>query len=144
MYVFLPVLEKKRKIWIWAQVKIIHNSRNPSQEGKLSLLVQKIHSELSSRTHSVTVIGVGSLSFLGDNHLQVQSWLREYLYLVMANGIRTGGPHGFSKRCNSNFHEGSRVWQTPEEGRRTYQPKCCGNNNKDEDNSPKTLNDKNH
>ena len=31
--------------------------------------------------------------------------------------------------------------QTPEEGRRTYRPKRCGN--KDEDNSPKTLNDKN-
>ena len=44
-------------------------------------------------------------------------------------------PHGFNK--------GSRVWQTPEEGRRTYQPKRCGNNNKDEDNSPKNLNDKN-
>ena len=37
----------------------------------------------------------------------------------------------------------SRVWQTHEEGRRTYQLKRCGNNNKDEDNSPKTLNDKN-
>ena len=34
--------------------------------------------------------------------------------------------------------------QTPEEGRRTYQPKHCGNNNKNEDYSPKTLNDKNH
>ena len=30
--------------------------------------------------------------------------------------------------------------QTPEEGRRTYRPKRC-ENNKDEDNSPKTLND---
>ena len=29
-------------------------------------------------------------------------------------------------------------------GRRTYRPKRCGNNTKDEDNSPKTLNDKNH
>ena len=38
---------------------------------------------------------------------------------------------------------GSGVRQTPEEGRRTYRPKRCGNNNKDEDNSPKTLNDKN-
>ena len=28
--------------------------------------------------------------------------------------------------------------------RRTYRPKRCGNNNKDEDNSPKTLNDRNH
>ena len=36
-----------------------------------------------------------------------------------------------------------RVRQTPEEGRRTYRPKCCGNNNKDEENSPKNLNDKN-
>ena len=30
----------------------------------------------------------------------------------------------------------------PEEGRRTYRPKRCGNNNKDEDNSLKTPNDK--
>ena len=37
-----------------------------------------------------------------------------------------------------------RVRQTPEEGRRTYQPKRCGNNNKDKDNSLKTLNDKNN
>ena len=34
------------------------------------------------------------------------------------------------------------VQQTPEESRGTYQPKCCGNNYEDEDNSPKTLNDK--
>ena len=40
------------------------------------------------------------------------------------------------------FHVGSQVRQTPEEGQRTYQPKHCENNNKDEDNSPKTLNDK--
>ena len=62
----------------------------------------------------------------------------------MANGIRTGDPRGFSKGRSSMFREGSRVRQTPEEGRWTYQPKRCGNNNKDEDNSPKTLNDKNH
>ena len=34
--------------------------------------------------------------------------------------------------------------QTPDEGRMTYRLKRFGNNNKDEDNSPKTLNDKNH
>ena len=55
----------------------------------------------------------------------------------MANGIRTGG---FNKGRSSKFYEGSRVRQTPEEGRMTYRPKRCGNN-KDEDNSPKTLND---
>ena len=34
--------------------------------------------------------------------------------------------------------------QTPEEGWRTYRPKRSRNNNKYEDNSPKTLNDKSH
>ena len=60
----------------------------------------------------------------------------------MVNGIRTGNSCGFNKGRSSKFCVGSRVQQTPEEGRRTYQPKCCGNNNKDEDNSPKTLDDK--
>ena len=61
----------------------------------------------------------------------------------MANGIRTGDPRGFNKGRSSKFREGSRIRQTREEGRRTYRPKRSGNNNKDEDNSPKTLNDKN-
>ena len=60
----------------------------------------------------------------------------------MTYGIRTGDPRGFNKGRSSKFREGSRVRQTPEEGRRTYRPKRCVNNNKDEDNSPKTLNDK--
>ena len=60
----------------------------------------------------------------------------------MADGIRTGDHRGFNKGCSSKFREGSRVQQTPEEGRRTYRPKRWGNNNKDEDNSLKTLNDK--
>ncbi len=38
----------------------------------------------------------------------------------------------------------SKFRQTTEEGRRTYRPKRCGDSNKDQDNSPKTLNDKNH
>ena len=62
----------------------------------------------------------------------------------MADGIRTGDPCGFNKGRSSIFREGSRVRQTPKEDRKTYRPKRCGNNNKDEDNSPKTLNDKNH
>ena len=61
----------------------------------------------------------------------------------MANGIRTGDPCGFNKGCSSKFHEGSQVRKIPEEGRRTYRPKLCGNNNKDEDNNLKTLNDRN-
>ena len=60
----------------------------------------------------------------------------------MTNGIRIDNPRGFNKGRSSKFREGSRVQQTPEEGRRTYRPKRCGNNNKDEDNRPKTLNDK--
>ena len=61
----------------------------------------------------------------------------------MANGIRIGDPRGFNKGGSSKFREGSRVRQTPKADRKTYRPKRCGNNNKDKDNSPKTLNDKN-
>ena len=57
----------------------------------------------------------------------------------MANGIRTVDPSGFNKGHSSKFREGSRVRQTPEEGQRTYRLKRYGNNNKDEDNSPKTF-----
>ena len=61
----------------------------------------------------------------------------------MDNGIRKSESHGLNKGCGLKFHEGSWVWQTPEEGLRTYWPKHCEYNNKDEDNSRKTLNDKN-
>ena len=57
----------------------------------------------------------------------------------MANVIRTGDHRGCNKGRSSKFRERSRVRQPPEEGRRTYRPKRCCNNNKDEDNSPKTL-----
>ena len=45
----------------------------------------------------------------------------------MANGIRTGDPCGFNKRRSSKFCVGSRVRQTPEEGRRTKLAKRGGN-----------------
>ena len=61
----------------------------------------------------------------------------------MANGIRTGDPRGFNKGRRSKFQDSSRVRQTPEDVRRTYRPKLYRNNKKDEDNNPKTLNDKN-
>ena len=57
--------------------------------------------------------------------------------------VKLGNPRGFNKGHSSKFREGSRVQQTPEEGRRTYRSKRCRNNNKDEDNSPKTLKDNN-
>ena len=62
----------------------------------------------------------------------------------MANGIRTGDLRRLNKGRISEFREDSRVRQTPEEGQKTYRPKRCGNINKDEDNSPKTLNDNKH
>ena len=45
---------------------------------------------------------------------------------------------------SSKFRVGSRVRQTLEEGQTIYRPKRYGNNYKNEDYSPKTLNDKNH
>ena len=60
----------------------------------------------------------------------------------MANGIRTGDPRGFNKGSSSKspcrFSEFDKLLKE------TYRPKRYGNNNKDEYNSPKTLNDKNH
>ena len=61
----------------------------------------------------------------------------------MVNRIRTGNPRRFNKGHSLKFCVGSQVRQTPKEGWRTYWPINCGNNNKDEDNSLKTLNDKN-
>ena len=63
----------------------------------------------------------------------------------MVNGIRENDPWGLNKGHDLKFCVGSRVQQeTSEEGRRIFQLKHCEYNNKDEDNSPKTLNDKNH
>ena len=63
----------------------------------------------------------------------------------MVNGIRISDPQGINNGRGSKFCVGSRVPQeTPEEGRRTYRSKRCEYNNKDEDNSPKTLNYKNN
>ena len=43
------------------------------------------------------------------------------------------------------FSVGSRIWQeTLEEGWKTHRPKRCEYNNKDEDNSLNTINDKNY
>ena len=57
--------------------------------------------------------------------------------------IRTSDPCELNKGRGLNFHVSSRVQQTPEEGRSTYQLKHCEYNNKVEDNSLKTLNNKN-
>ena len=58
--------------------------------------------------------------------------------LWITESERATPPRGFNKGRSSKFREGSRVRQL----RRTCRPKRCGNNNKHEDNSPKTLNDK--
>ena len=65
--------------------------------------------------------------------------------IVMVDGIRASDPCELNEGCDFEFHVGFWVWQeTPEEGRMTRWPKHCEYNNKDEDNSRKTLNDKNH
>ena len=64
----------------------------------------------------------------------------------MVNGIRPNvtPTRGLIKRYGSKFRVGS--WfqhTTPEDGQRTHRAKHYKYNNKDEDNSPKTLIDKN-
>ena len=59
----------------------------------------------------------------------------------MANGIRTDDPVDSIKDIVRSSVKVPEFRQTPEEGRRIYRAKRC--ENKDEDNSLKTLNDKN-
>ena len=84
------------------------------------------------------------------SRFQVQSWLKASnntgilntctrLWLTESEQATPPTHRGFNKGCYSKFREGSWVQQTPEDSQKTYQQKCCGNNNKDEDNSPKTL-----
>ena len=61
----------------------------------------------------------------------------------MVNRIRKSVPRGLNQGRGSKFRVGSRIRQTPEEGQSIYRPKRCEYNNKDEDNSPKTMNDNN-
>ena len=63
----------------------------------------------------------------------------------MVNGIRTIYPHELNNGFGSKFHISSCGRnETPEESRIMHQPTCCKYNNKDEDNSLNTLNDKNY
>ena len=67
------------------------------------------------------------------------------MYLVRVNGIKASDPYGLNKGHDLKFCVGSQVQQAPlKEGWRTHWLKHCEYNNKDEDNSLKTLNDKNH
>ena len=60
----------------------------------------------------------------------------------MVHRISASDPRGLNKGRGLMFCVGSRVRQeTPEEDWRKYRPKRCKYNKKDEDNSPKTLND---
>ena len=60
----------------------------------------------------------------------------------MVNRIGTVYPCGSNKRVQFKVLWGMKVYhETPEEGRRTHQPKHCEYNNKDELNSPNILTD---
>ena len=64
--------------------------------------------------------------------------------MVKVNRIRTTYPWGSNKGFSSRFCVDSRVrCETPEEDRRTYLPKHCGYNNKDEVKSLNILNNNN-
>ena len=84
---------------------------------------------MSSRAHSVTVLGVGSKETI-IWRLQVQSWLQVSNNTGILNTCTRlwlteseEATHcGFTKGRCSMFREGSRVRETPEEGWRTNWP----------------------
>ena len=81
----------------------------------------------------------------GTYKLNVLTWLELQLLCMIFNLCSYSDFFFlFDKWRSSKFREGSRVQQTPEEGRTTYRLKRCGNSNKDEDNCPKTFIDKIH
>ena len=94
------------------------------------------------------VIDVGSLQSSGGCRFNPdcrQVTIQKYLYLVMVIEIKASEPHELNKGRGSKFHVSSQAQQeTPEEGWWTHHLKHYEYNNKDEDNSPKTLNDKNY
>ena len=61
----------------------------------------------------------------------------------MANGIKTGDHRGFNKGRSSKFCEGSRFLQNTWRRLEDISAETLLKYKKDEDNSPKTLNDKN-
>ena len=66
------------------------------------------------------------------------------MYLVIVKRIGTIYPIGSNNRFSLRFSVDTRVQhETPEEGRKTNQPKCCDYNNKNEINSPNILSDNN-
>ena len=61
----------------------------------------------------------------------------------MVMRIRASEPSGLNKGSGLKFLVGSRTQQeTPQEGWRIHQSEHCEYNNKNENNNPKTLNDK--
>ena len=63
----------------------------------------------------------------------------------MVTGIRASEHRELNKGRGWKFHVVSQVQlETPEEGRRTHRPKRYQYNNKDVDNGPKTLKNKDH
>ena len=76
----------------------------------------------------------GSILTRGKNN-------KEYLYLVMVNGIRKFYPVRLNEEFGFKFHKDYRVQQETEGKQRTHRLKYC-EYNKDEDNSLNMMNDK--
>ena len=75
-----------------------------------------------------------------NGNAKVYNSLKTMTLKLTKNGSSFEFAYLFSTNGRSwKFCEGFRVRQTPEEGRKTYWRKRWGNNNKDKDNSPKTL-----
>ena len=120
---------------------------------KIAILVTDMAPTAPAHKRNVPVLLLACSQDWTYNLQMIQSWLQASsntgilntcTRLWLTESEQAPHPRWFNKGRSSKFREGSWVRQTPGEGWRTYRPKHCGNNNKDEDNSPKTLNDKNH
>ena len=99
-------------------------------------------------TSFIKSMGVACFDSVSHNRVQVLSI--PVLLLALQSGLNQKPPDDCllrsleeNQRLSPLRHVSSRTHGI-NGYRRWFRPKRCGNNNKDEDNSPKTLNDKNH
>ena len=66
-----------------------------------------------------------SFNWIGGVPVLIRLAITKYNCLSIPVLLLACDPHGFNKGHSLKFCEGSRVWQTPEEGWKTYRPKIC-------------------
>ena len=138
MKTLLTLVLKSWSHWQTYRKAINSIKHKPSQFGKEHNILKKIKSRKSSYLNKITPEvwkQENLMTYFFDFYRSgfLDSCLHLYCYIHNVSADMTSGL----------FQVQEPTWQIPVEGQRTYRLKHCEYNNKNENNSPKTLNDKN-